>query len=196
MTSEKLIRSDAEAQSIDDRVAESTLPTEETPLPEAPLPGVERRRDTRYPTSEPAEVEIFPREVVVSAAMILDVSRSGLRLEVKREVPTGACIRVRILKTHLTIFGEVRYCRQVAEAFHVGVLIEEMFSPQEELGKHIDDMDLYLYVMGHGLSVREVIVLKDHLITCEKCQARFAKKEALLHLTSRPKTGTETSGGN
>ena len=63
-------------------------------------------------------------------------------------------------------------------------------STREELGKHIDDMDLCLYVMGKGLTVEEVILVKDHLITCETCQVRAAKKEAALHLVSGAKIQT------
>ena len=157
---------------------------------------LERRRDARYPTSDPAEVEIFPQAAVREGALILDVSRSGLRVHLKTETPKGTHLKIRLLKTHLIIFGEVRYCRAVADGFHVGVRIEHMFNAREELGKHIDDMDLCLYVMGRGLNAEEVILLKDHLITCETCQVRAAKKEAALQPASRPKNKTPASGAD
>jgi hypothetical protein len=124
--------------------AESPLtPREVIAVADEDPPMLERRRDTRYPTNDPAEV---------------------------------------------------RYCRAVADGFHVGVWIEHMFNAREELGKHIDDMDLCMYVMGKGLTVEEVILLKDHLMTCETCQVRAAKKEAALQPVSGPKIKTYASG--
>jgi hypothetical protein len=175
--------------------AESPLtPREVIAVADEDPPMLERRRDTRYPTNDPAEVEIFPQAVVREGALILDVSRSGLRVHLRTEAPKGTHLRIRLLKTHLVIFGEVRYCRAVADGFHVGVWIEHMFNAREELGKHIDDMDLCMYVMGKGLTVEEVILLKDHLMTCETCQVRAAKKEAALQPVSGPKIKTYASG--
>src|ERR1700730_2766582 len=129
--------------------AESLLtPREVIAVADADIPMIERRRDARYPTSDPAEVEIFARAVVREGALILDVSRSGLRVHLKTETPKGTHLKIRLLKTHLIIFGEVRYCRAVADGFHVGVWIEHMFKARDELGKHIDAMDLCLYAVG------------------------------------------------
>jgi len=159
-------------------------------------PTIERRRDPRYPTRDFAEVEIFPQATVREGAMILDVSRSGLRVHLKHDVPKGTHLRIRLLKTHLVIFGEVRYCRASDDGFDIGVWIEHMFNAREELGKHIHDVDLDLYVMGKGLSVEEVILLKDHLITCEICQARVAKKEATLRPIAGLKLKTRASASH
>jgi hypothetical protein len=184
-----------QAQSEAYERAESLLtPREVIAVADEEIPMLERRRDTRYPTNDPAEVEIFPQAAVREGAVILDVSRSGLRVHLRTEAPKGTHLKIRLLKTHLVIFGEVRYCRAVADGFHVGVWIEHMFNAREELGKHIDDMDLCMYVLGKGLTVEEVILLKDHLITCEICQVRAAKKEAALHPVSGPKNKTHTSG--
>jgi hypothetical protein len=177
-----------------ERVESLLTPREVIAVADQEIPMIERRRDPRYPTSDPAEVEIFPQAPVREGALILDVSRSGLRVHLKTETPEGTHLKIRLLKTHLIIFGEVRYCRAVADGFHVGVFIEHMFNPCEELGKHIHDMDLCLYVTGKGLTVQEVILLKDHLMTCETCQVRAAKKEAALHPVSGPKNKTQASG--
>jgi hypothetical protein len=99
--------------------AESLLtPPEVIAVANEEIPMQERRRDARYPTSDPAEVEIFPQAVVREGALILDVSRSGLRVHLKTEAPKGTRLKIRLLKTHL------------------------------ELGKHIHDMDLCFYVVG------------------------------------------------
>jgi len=181
------------AQSACERAESLLTPQEVIVVADEQIPMQERRRDTRYPTSDPAEVEIFPQVPVREGALILDVSRSGLRVHLKTETPKGTHLRIRLLKTHLVIFGEVRYCRAVADGFHVGVRIEHMFNVREELGKHIDDMDLCMYVLGKGLTVEEVILLKDHLMTCETCQVRAAKKDAALRPVSGPKSKTHTS---
>src|ERR1700738_2694065 len=67
-------------------------------------PMIERRRDTRYPTNDPAEVEIFSQAFVREGALILDVSRSGMRGPLKTVTPKGPHLKIRLLKTHLAKF--------------------------------------------------------------------------------------------
>jgi len=50
----------------------------------------ERRRETRYPTQDAAEVEVRHGEILRMPAMVVDVSRSGLRLELPAPVDAGS----------------------------------------------------------------------------------------------------------
>lgn len=153
---------------------------EVAPVPNEASPCIERRRGVRYPTNDAAEVEIFPQAVAREDALILDVSRSGVRVHLKTKAPSGAYLKIRLLKTNLLIFGEVRYCRPVADGFDAGVRIEHVFGVGQELGKHLHDRDFLLYASGKGLTAEEVIVLRDHLVGCEACRIRCAKIEAAL----------------
>ena len=62
---------------------------------------VERRREARYPTQDAAEVEVRHGEILRMPAMVVDVSRSGLRLELpaavkhKGKLSSDRCIQLR-----------------------------------------------------------------------------------------------------
>ncbi len=85
------------------------------------------------------------------------------------------------------IFGEVRYCRAVSGAFHAGIRIQAWCARQAAKIEHIADDPLSLYAVGKGLSVPEVIEIREHLVRCETCRARLAEKVALLNPSRRAK---------
>jgi hypothetical protein len=86
--------------------------------------GLERRQEVRYPTNDPAKVRISPGEECIRGT-VLDISKSGLRLELSTPITRGARVEV-ILTGDAVTFGTVRYCRRVADAYHVGILIEHV----------------------------------------------------------------------
>jgi len=47
--------------------------------------------------------------------------------------------------------------------------------------EHIHDDVLSLYLVGKGLTVPEVVGLKEHLILCEACKIRLAEADAILN---------------
>jgi hypothetical protein len=146
------------------------------PPADAPL---ERRREARYPAQEAAEIELLfgPRETIYGT--ILDVSRSGLRIELTRRVHRGEEVKIKLQQN--VIFGEVRYCRAVGTVFQAGIRIEELVRPASDPKQHLSDDTLSLYAIGKGLSVSEVIEVREHLLRCESCRARLAGKEAALN---------------
>lgn len=147
---------------------------------------VERRREVRYPTNDQAEVEVTYSEPLRLSATVLDISRSGLRLELK--TPLGKGLHAKItLGRHVVVFGEVRYCRRSGGGFHAGVLIEDIFYPKPQPETHIHDDDLGLYLIGRGLMVHEVIKLGDHLVACKLCRARLDETNAVLNPVRRRK---------
>jgi hypothetical protein len=139
----------------------------------------ERRAETRYPTQYPAELEVLPGPAEPIYGNILDVSRSGLRVALPRRVDRGAQVKV-TLRDNL-IFGSVRYCRAVSGGFHAGIRIQDMVRPSGRQNEHIADDPLSFYAVGKGLSVPEVIDIREHLLRCDACRVRLARKEALLN---------------
>lgn len=139
---------------------------------------LEKRREARFPTNDPAEVQIPAIDVSRRPATVLNVSRSGMRLELHRPVSRG--VEIKITLTGLVLFGEVRYCRRTGDVYHAGVLIRNMVYAQRP-DQHVNDDDLGMYVVGKGLAASELIRLRDHLIRCESCRNRLKEMDAMLN---------------
>jgi hypothetical protein len=113
-------------------------------------------------------------------ATVLDVSRSGLRLEMSTPIAKGSEIEV-TARSQIAVFGEVRYCRRAGDSFHVGVLIRDVVQSHARAVAHLDDDDVTLYLAGKGLTMAEVIRVKDHLANCQQCRTRLREADAMLH---------------
>jgi hypothetical protein len=142
--------------------------------------ALERRQEARYPTQDAVEVKILIMDGPLLPATIIDISRSGLRLQMSTSLGKGMRLEIVYPRT-IVIFGEVRYCRRQGSIFHAGVLIEDVIYSKTDRGEHIHDDHLSLYVVGKGLTVPEVIHLKNHLIRCEACRIRFVETHAILN---------------
>ena len=141
---------------------------------------LEKRREARYPTNDPAEVEVVNGGTGRCPATVLDVSKSGLRLKLESSINRGAEVKV-TLQRNVVIFGQIRYCRPLEGSFDAGILIQDMSQNSGQPSPHIEDDLLSLYVVGKGLTVPEVIKLKEHLVNCEACRIRLGEKDALLN---------------
>jgi hypothetical protein len=141
--------------------------------------NAERRREARYPTQDPTELETLPGPSEPIYGTILDVSRSGLRIALRKRISRGEQVKVKLHRS--VIFGEVRYCRSVPDGFHAGVEIQDLIGPPGRHNEHIADDPLSLYAVGKGLSVPEVIEVREHLARCEACRARLAQHEEMLN---------------
>jgi len=141
---------------------------------------LEKRREARYPTNDPAEVEVINGGVGQFSATVLDVSRSGLRLKLDSSINRGAEVKITLQRNNV-IFGQVRYCKPLDGNFDAGVLIQDMAQKSGQPSPHIEDDLLSLYVIGKGLTVPEVIKLKEHLVNCEACRVRLGEKDALIN---------------
>jgi PilZ domain len=145
----------------------------------------DRRSEARYPTQDPAELEVLPgaagpvRLAEPIYGTVLDVSRSGLRIALARRLRRGERVKVKL--HHNVILGDVRYCRSVSGGFHAGIRIQDLMRPAGREQQHIADDPLSFYAVGKGLTVPEVIDVREHLGRCETCRARLAEKEALLN---------------
>jgi hypothetical protein len=147
----------------------------------------ERRREARYPTNDAAEVEVRHGEILRMPALVVDVSRSGLRLELPAAVGRGEQVKIS-LPRQVVILGEIRYCRRAGIVFHAGVLIQDVFQSQFAPGDHLSDEDLSFYLVGRGLAVADLIKLREHLIECEGCRIRLGETDAVLNPSRRRNT--------
>jgi hypothetical protein len=164
--------------------AEAASNPDRPPLPgETDAHAAERRAEARYPTQDPAELELLPGPGQPFYGTILDVSRSGLRVALPTRIERGEHVKVKLHGN--VIFGEIRYCRSVSGGFHVGVRIQDLVRPAGRKNEHVADEPLSLYAVGKGLTVAEVIEVREHLARCEACRARLAEKGALLNPSSR-----------
>ncbi len=139
----------------------------------------ERRREARYPTHDPVELEVQSNPGEPIYGTVLDVSRSGLRIALRQRMDRGELLKVKLHRN--VIVGEVRYCRSVQGAFHVGVKIRDLVRPPHRQDEHIADDQLAIYAVGKGLSVSEVIDVREHLAQCEACRTTLAQKGELLN---------------
>lgn len=141
--------------------------------------AAERRREARYPTEDPAEVEVLPGPNEPAYGTVIDVSRSGLRVALRQRIGRGEQVMIKL--HHNVIFGEVRYCRAVPTGFQVGVKIKDLVRPSGKRNEHIAEDPLSLYAVGKGLAVAEVIEVREHLAQCEACRARLIQKDEILN---------------
>jgi hypothetical protein len=165
-------------------VPENKLSDNVTPI-DKPPPS-EKRREARYPCNDAVAVRILSVGPRHFPATVLDVSRSGLRLELAIPIAKGSEIEV-TARSQIVIFGEVRYCRRAGDSFHAGVLIRDVIQSRLYTTKHLHDDELSLYLVGKGLTMPEVIRVKAHLATCEECHTRLSVAYAVLHPTRRRK---------
>jgi hypothetical protein len=155
--------------------------------PSLPPPSpIEKRREPRYPANDPVEVSILEASSAPRfAGTILDVSRSGMRIEVATPIGKGSRLQI-VLPDKAIIFGETRYCRRASDYYHVGIAIEDVYYPQSPSAKHIPDDQLSFYLVGKGLTVVEAITVKNHLMACKPCRDRLSDADAQLHPKKRP----------
>jgi len=144
----------------------------------------EKRKERRYPTNDAVEVRILPDGKPIPATVV-DVSKSGLRLELVTSLATHARIEILMASSKLAIFGEVRYCRRSGAVFHSGVLTEDVVYSKPETGEHLREDEIALYVVGKGLTVAEVLRVQDHLSKCPACKRLMVQTTKTLYPTPR-----------
>ena len=146
---------------------------------------IEKRREARYPTNDSASVDVKGGGAPLTGT-VLDVSKSGLRLRLGTAINKGAEVKI-TLQRNVVIYGQVRHSRRAEAGFDVGIAIHEMSENGEPASAHIEDDLLSLYVIGKGLTVPEVIKLKQHLVNCEACRVRLGEKDAVINPIRRRK---------
>jgi hypothetical protein len=152
--------------------ANSNETSSEAP-PSRPRDNADRRREARYPCDERAEIRILSGEGDLLPATVLDISRSGLCLEIATPLSKGLAIQI-VLPREVIVFGRVRHCSPAGVAFHAGIYIDDVFYASPSAGSnHLHDDDLALYLARKGLTAAEILGVRDHLQRCRLCAARY-----------------------
>lgn len=87
-----------------------------------------RRSETRTPVDIPAALCIAGERTVIPVRVV-DLSTSGLGLELSIAIPVGASVYID-LKTG-TAIGEIRHCARTSERFRAGVRMREFVLPPD-----------------------------------------------------------------
>jgi hypothetical protein len=134
---------------------------------------IEKRRESRYLCGDPAEVRSLSGNTKYMPATILDISRSGLRLDVASCFWKNQEIEIKLPRKAI-VFGQVRYSRCVDEMYHIGVhIIEVFYAERGYISDHLHEDQLWLYSGGKGLSATEVLGVRGHLLKCKVCSDRY-----------------------
>jgi hypothetical protein len=134
---------------------------------------VERRREPRYPANDIVEVQVVGGSTERFPGTILDLSRSGLRLEVGKPLSRGTHLEI-VLRHRAIIFGESCYARPKNGLYQVGVSIENVYFAKTDVSEHIDVMLLRHYSRGGSLATLQVLEINNHLHDCETCRGVVA----------------------
>ena len=87
--------------------------------------GIDRRTEPRIASAGMGELTFIDLPELELTAPVVDVSRSGLQVEVDVLVKTGSIVELR-LKDH-TVLGQVRSCRPNASGrYRVGILTRQI----------------------------------------------------------------------
>jgi hypothetical protein len=146
---------------------------------------VNRRPEPRYPTMDVVEVCILKSDCERVMGTVLDVTRTRLRVEVAAPISNGASLEI-VLRNRAIICGVTRYCRRSEVGYHVGLVIKDIYYAQSISAGHPHDDQLGLYLAGKGLTVMEVIHIRNHLLACMACLKRLSETEAISRQTRSP----------
>ena len=144
----------------------------------------DRRREVRYPCRDSADVRSLDDLGASHKATVVDISRSGLRIQVGVHLAKESHVEI-VIHKHAIIFGEVRYCRTYGEGFHLGILIEQVFYSNAHHADHLSDEQLRLYLSGDGLSAREALTVAQHVRVCRSCSTRMDDAMSLSESVGR-----------
>lgn len=134
----------------------------------------ERRREQRFPACEIVEVQVIGASGGRFGGMVLDISRSGLKIEIGKPLSQGALLEI-LLPDRAIIIGEARYCRSKNKLYQVGVKIEGVYFSQAVSSRHVAREQLALYKNLPPLAAMEV---NNHLQLCEACRNIMAELAA------------------
>jgi hypothetical protein len=130
-------------------------------------PRVERRREHRYAACEIVEVQVIGASGGRFGGIILDISRSGLKIEIGKPLSQGAHLEI-LLPGRAIIMGEARYCRSKNKLYQVGVKIEGVYFSHAVSSRHVGKELMARYKSLPPLAAMEVA---NHLASCEACRA-------------------------
>jgi hypothetical protein len=148
----------------------------ESPQPQTQEQLSERPREPRHPIRDPVEIENAPGGRRLPG-FVLDVSRSGLQLELGSPIGIGTKIKI-TFPAQFIVFGDVCYCRRAGAVFHADVLIGKVLYSSHAADRHLKNAELNLLKSGEGLTAAKVMELRKHLIHCKTCESRLEEAMA------------------
>ncbi len=92
---------------------------------------VERRREERIQTDQPAKISVLGTAITDVEAQILDFSGRGLRLLADHPVAFGAAVKIEAEDELL--LGEVRYCQPANGNYELGLELQHSLHGLKEL---------------------------------------------------------------
>ena len=143
----------------------------------------ERRREPRYPCKEPIEVRTIPDDGSRVAATLLEVSRSGLRIEIGIPLVKNTHIEIHLSK-QLVVSGRVRHSRRLGAKYHTGVLILETVD-ESKPSEHVSYEQLSTYLSGRTKTLSEIMRVRAHLVVCSACRLRIVDSYSAKPRASR-----------
>ena len=139
----------------------------------------EKRREPRYPTHDAVEVKTLPYSEAPMQANVLDVSKSGMKLEIDRQLLPGSRIEILMPSSKLVLFAQVRYCRRFGALYYAGVLIEDVVPPKRD-AMHLGDNEISRHLSGRGMGAAEVLWIESHLSWCDACKQEVEKIKSTM----------------
>jgi hypothetical protein len=88
----------------------------------------DRRREFRYATCDEVRLSLNGMAGSEIPAVLRDVSRGGLRVELAKPVQTGARMKISI-RDRAIVFAVARYCHRTSDKYQVGASIENVYYP-------------------------------------------------------------------
>src|SRR5579862_3362167 len=107
---------------------------------------LERRKERRYPTEDPVVVKLLAPAHEIFPGTVIDVSRSGLRIECAHLVPQFSKLEVIFSITGQVACGQVRYCRHAGYLFQAGVSVEDIVATGDYSASHLEAHEVALFV--------------------------------------------------
>ena len=92
------------------------------PVPLTITLSSDKRREARYPTNGNAVVGLATDSGNRVCAQVLDISRSGMKLQMGKRLEPGATVHISL--NEIVCRGEIRYRQAVGGAFEYGVALE------------------------------------------------------------------------
>jgi len=142
----------------------------------------ERRKERRYPTQDPVEVNLLPPDKGIIPATVIDVSRSGVRLECAHPIPNFAKIELIFIATGIVAVGNVRHCRPVDYLFQAGVFVEDIIAATDYAAAHLTVDEVAKFVQGRGLTTRQVFRFERHRLMCGHCEQAINDATKAIHM--------------
>ena len=140
---------------------------------------IDIRKEPRFQTTGIADLKVVnPAAGLRLSAAIVDVSRSGLQIEVDKPLNSGN--GVEILLSEWVVMGEVCNCRPHGEGrYRAGILTIRIIESPLSM-RHLSDVDHLPYVLNDVLTEAQRHYYTRHLGLCPDCEQSVQRTRVVL----------------